>query len=384
MRPLWWLKPIPLVRRYRPICLFCKRLILFLFYAIPLFYNFEFDTFTRFISRFGAIISIYYLGQLSFQKIKNIETKFIFFLKYFFSLLCITGLIHATSINFNTETAKINHFTFFFFEYPHSLSIFAVSLFPIFFYYIYNKQVSSYYYLLILGLLPITILFSGAKIGLIVYIVSLTGTIVFTFRKKLSHYLIASIILLTGAIIFINTPVFTELVDVLSVPLDKYIFDTRSYSINSMHTRIKVWSFMIVNLLHEDNLLFGFGWRSWNLKYIALSGAPSSQSDYLTILFDLGLLGIGGFFLVRILILYCFIKEGEKNIKSYYLAIGTLCSLYLGGLTENIEGYPSTSWLIPFFLSLSHYMGNKDKEPDTVGITHPKKHPKGMVNNLGR
>lgn len=335
--------------------------ILFLFYAVPLFYNFAFQGFSRFISRFGAIISIYYLGQLSFQKIANFESKFIQFLKYFFVLAVSAGLIHAITIGFSVENAKVNDFTFFFFEYPHSFSIFSISLFPIFFFYIFNKQVNRYYYFVIFLFLPVVILYSGAKIGLIVYFTTLIGTIIFTFRKKLSNYLYSYLVSAICLVIFINTPVYEELVEILSVPLDTYILTTSDYSINSFHTRVKVWAYMLFNLLHEDNLLLGFGWRSWSLKYLSLSGAPSSQSDYFTVLFDLGLLGIAGFIFFRILLIYCFIKEGKNNSKSYYLAIGCLCSLFVGGLTENIEGYPSTSWLIPFFLSLSHYLSKGEQ-----------------------
>lgn len=353
-------------------------LILFLFYAIPLFYNFEFQTITRFISRFGAMIAIYYLGQLSFQKIPDFENKLILFLKYFFIFTSVAGLSHAISVGFSVENAKINSFTFFFFEYPHSFSLFASSLFPLFFFYINNKQLPRYYYVLVFFFIPVAILFSGAKIGLIVYITTLTGTIMLTFRKRLTNYFYSYLILAICIFIFVQTPVFQELVDVLSVPLDTYIFNTSNYSINSLHTRIKVWTYMLFNLFHEDNLLLGFGWRSWSLKYLSLSGAASSQSDYFTILFELGIIGLTGFILFRILIIYCFIKEGKNNIKSYYLAIGCICSLFVGSLTENIEGYPSTSWLIPFFLSLSHFLDNKyishhdQLEKDSGTISHDK------------
>lgn len=345
--------------------------ILFLFYLIPIVYNFDFHIFTRFISSFGAIISIYYLGQLSFQKITNFEKKFICFLKYFFIFATVAGLIHAITVGFSIEDAKINNFTFFFFEYPHSFSIFASSLFPIFFFYIFNKQVSKYYYIVIFILFPVAILYSGAKIGLIVYFATLVGTIIFTFRANMADYLYSYIVLAIGLLIFINTPVYEDLVEILSVPLDTYIFTTSDYSINSFHTRVKVWMYMLFNLLHEDNLLLGFGWRAWSLKYLALSGASSSQSDYFTVLFELGLVGLVGFILYRVLLICCFFKEGKKNIKSYYLAIGCLCSLFIGGLTENIEGYPSTSWLIPFFLSLSHYLMKHNRQPAMIGKEDP-------------
>lgn len=341
-------------------------LVLLLFYSIPLLYNFDFQILTRFISRFGALISIYYLGQISFSKIKNFENKFVIFLKFFFIFVSVAGLINLISIGLDFERSRIDRFSFFFFEYPHSFSIFATSFVPIFSFYIFNKQLSKYYYSLILFFIPLAILYCGAKIGIIVYIFTLTSTILLTFRKTASNYIISIFLLTIGTYFFISTPVFQDLMDVFSVPLDNYITDASSYSFNTLHSRTKVWAYMFFNLMHEDNLLFGFGWRAWSMKHLYLSGEISSQSDYFTILFDLGLLGLFGFLVFRVLLIYHLIKKGGINSKLYYLAIGMLGSLFIGGFTENVEGYPSTNWLIPLFLSLSHYYIQKDSESNTI------------------
>lgn len=357
---------IPLFYSYKRMKFNCS-LIYFIFpfltcSLLAIFVNFSYVSFVQYGSKIFSLFAIYLLAQIYIKNTVDFEEKFIRFLNVFFLGATILGLYNAIQLGFNYELSKQkeNVFSFIFFEYPHSFTIFISALTPIFLYYVFKSN-NIFYKIILFVLLPVGIVFCGAKIGFITYTISLVFGLFFYYRKNIYSYILLGLLCLTLFYVLPQLDVFKDIKDVFSVSFDDYVHTSRT--LNSFHTRIKVWSYMYWKLIQSNSQWFGLGWRSWSLEYQDLSGFVSSQSDYFTILFETGIFGIVSFVFYRVSVLYYFIMKSTKfNKKSYYLAIGILFSLYIGSFTENIEGYPSTSWLIPCLIAIGHYYNEETRK----------------------
>jgi hypothetical protein len=277
-------------------------------------------------------------------------------LQGYFLFITIAGLMHAIYIKFSFLIAydKSSRFAFFVFEFPHSAAVFSASLLPIYYKSIQDGLISKINYFIVYAGLPVALMFAGARIGIIMYIVCMVFTALLSYMTKRS-WLIMIIVISVLGLALASSPLYEQLTDMISVPMNTYLDATSGYSVNSLHTRAKVWKYMVYQLLDANQLYTGFGWRAWDLQYLSWSGFVSSQSDYITILFDVGLLGLLGFILYRSMIVSAFVMDSIGDVREpLYLLAGVVGSLYTAGLTENIEGYSSTSWLIPVLIGLSH------------------------------
>jgi O-antigen ligase len=111
---------------------------------------------------------------------------------------------------------------------------------------------------------------------------------------------------------------------------------------------------MLTVVFDKDAHWFGLGWGAWGSTYLVKSGFVSSQSDYFVRFFDLGFLGLLGYLLSRILVIYYFFTKKDTNddLKKY-VGIGVICAFYIGGLTETADGYATTSWLVPLLFAIT-------------------------------
>ena len=326
-----------------------------LFFLPTLIINYQLNDLIRFFSRTAAYLLIYYFCQLWLQKTVDSEEKIILFLKIFFMFSVLAGSYNLLQNNFDYQKCITGKFNFFIFEFPHSFTIFISSLVPIFIYYIHSGRISRKYFVIIFVFLPIIILYSGAKIGLITFFLCIMVTIATIYRNSKRYYLAIILLIFIASYLFYISPVFTEIQNIFSKSIWSYIYDTRTYSENSFHTRVKTWVFMTDYIFQSDKWLFGEGWRSWN-NVQQLYNLSSSQSDYFTYFFDTGIIGLLGFLLFRFLVILQMFKYARIDQSAFFLAIGMIFSLFLGGLSENVEGYPSTSWLLPVMFAFSGYL----------------------------
>ncbi|MDL1956538.1 MAG: O-antigen ligase family protein [Candidatus Desulfofervidus auxilii] len=332
----------------------------FLFFTLV--YHWNFLSFFRLGSKVLSFLAIYYFCQISILKFKDFDKIFCYFLAVLFLLFSFLGLCLAFISNFSYDTSRSIKFHFLFFEFPHSFSIFVSVLVPIFYYYIVTKKISKYYYVVVFFTLPVAVYFGGAKIGVIVYMLSLLVTLFYTYRNKpIKYYSVVIGVMFCALIFFVHTSMYQQLREIFSIPLKTYIENTSSYSINSFHTRVKVWVWMYQTLVKHDALLFGMGYSAWRIVYWPRTNFASAQSDYFTTLFDVGVIGLIGFLCFRLLIVYRLLQVSKYNVRAIYLAIGLVCAYFIGGLTESVEGYPSTSWLLPVFLAMGEAW-SKNKE----------------------
>jgi len=274
------------------------------FLVFPVVYHRNFLYLFRLGSKILSFLAIYYFSQITILKLRDFDIFFSRFLAYFFLFLSFLGLYLGIVSNFNYEVSRNVKFHFLFFEYPHSFSIFVATLVPIFCYYIKTRKISRFFYLVVFFTLPIAIYFGGAKIGVISYLLSLSVTLFFLHRDKPIRYFLVMSVVFFLLLFFISTPIYQQLKSVFSIPIEYYIENTGSYSINSFHTRIKVWVWMYQTLVKNNALWFGMGYSAWRTVYWPQTDFPSAQSDYFVALFDLGIVGFVGFLLFRFLIVY--------------------------------------------------------------------------------
>lgn len=305
-----------------------------------------------------TLVSVYYMGQVFWLQLKRPEQVIAFILKVFFTFIAFVGLLHAIDIGFNYTVARNeNHsFSFLLFEYPHSAGIVISTLTPLYFRYIISGRINRIHLLNIYFILPVVLVFSGALIAILTYCVSISLSIIYTYIRSIKGVILAILIFSGAGMAFLNSPVYESLIKISDIPLSTYLSDTGTHSINSFHTRIKVWEFMTEQTIVNHRLLGGAGWREWALSYEKKAGYGSAQSDYFTLLFDAGIPGLIGFILYRILGILVILNDSVKERpESVYLAIGVTAGLFLGSFSETVEGYASTSWLFPVILSVSHY-----------------------------
>lgn len=334
-------------------------LYLLVIYAIistpSLLANIDLRSFVAFSTKLLSFASIYYLSYIAWLSVRNIEVVTSRGMSRIFWFFMVTGFVNALRLGFSFEEARnVNdRFSFILFEYPHSAGMFLAALLPLYFGKIREGAIPSYHYLFVYLGLPLAVLYTGAKVAFLAYMISLGMTVVYLHARNMKGLLITSLVIISGVIFVINTSLFISILEILDTPLEEYISDTRGHSINSMHTRIKVWAAMWFHSVEQGSMWFGSGFRSWGLMYKDLWGMGSSQSDYFTAYFELGVIGLIALIIYKlggvvILIRRSGIVVGNAGALA---AIGVFSGLILGGFTENAEGYASTSWILPVMVS---------------------------------
>lgn len=329
--------------------------------VISSLFNWDIDSFFRLISCFGAIIAINYFFQIASITSKNFENGFIFFLKSFFVIFSILGWINIIMLGASYDMAREHFFNFFIFEFPHSFGIFCAAITPIFLNYIVEGRVNKGYYIVVMPIMGTAILFGGSRVGFIVYLISICIFFLIRLRseKTISNKTAIITVIIISIIIFQKTPVYEQLKDVFAISANHYLSLIGKTPMNTFQSRLNTWSYMLYEIQRQDKILTGLGYRAWDLKYRDTGNrGVSSQSDYMTRFFDSGLIGLLGLLLYKFMIVYCLIihwgKFNEINKECTAIGIG-LFSIFLGGFSEAVDGYASTSWLVPVLFSFGVY-----------------------------
>lgn len=315
--------------------------------------NFSILSLFKFISNTVSLISIYYLSQFFFSNITNFRKKIIFFLKVIFVFASAMGFFYIIKYGFYYINARqyAHNNNFIFFEFPHSFGIFISCLTPLFVYFIENKNVNRRWYWTIMVFVPLSLYFSGARIAIILYLLTTSASSLLPKKQKITYKIFSYIIVCLLFIVFLQSEVFMSLKNIFSLSIIDY--ENAYYNLNSFHTRLLVWDYMVKTVIDNNALLFGLGWGSWSTTYLDLSRFVSSQSDYITRFFDIGIVGIVGYLFYKILVILYFLRKITTNDNlGTYLTIGIICSLYIGGISEAADGYATTSWLIPLLFSV--------------------------------
>ena len=296
------------------------------------------------------MISIYLLSYVAWLTVKNIENSVATGLSLLFIFFTVSGFINAMTLGFSFDAARAvdDRFSFVFFEYPHSAGIFLSVLLPLYFLFIHKGMIPRLHYSYLYAGIPIAILYSGARVALLTYIISLGLTMVTIHGRSVVGVSLIALGLFFGGFFIIGTDIYISIFNIFEIPLSEYVNDTRGYSINSTHTRIKVWAYMFFHSIDNNTISFGNGYRSWGLVYKDLWGFGSAQSDYFTSYFELGLYGLLGLLIYKFGSLFMLLRKSNHTCSQWnMIAIGVFSGLVLGGFTENTEGYASTSWLLP-------------------------------------
>ncbi len=325
--------------------------------------NIDLRSFIAFTTKLLSLASIYYLSYIAWMSVRKIEVVTSRGLSRIIWFFIVAGAINAITLGFSFEAARnvSDRFSFLLFEYPHSAGIFLATLLPLYYGKIREGSIPAYHYLFVYFGLPLVVLYTGAKVAFLTYIISLGLTVLYLHARNIKGLFISWLVITTGIIFVINTSLYVSILEILDTPIEEYISDTREYSINSMHTRIKVWAAMWFHSLEQHTMLFGEGFRSWGLVYKDLWGMGSSQSDYFTAYFELGVLGLIALIVYKVGSIFLLIRKNRKStgIAGVLAAIGIFAGMVLGGFTENAEGYASTSWIIPVMISYISVVGRK-------------------------
>ncbi len=328
-----------------------------------------------FATTVGSLVAVFYLAQLYWSSRHDLDRTLSRALSTYFGFIAVSGLIHAYYVDFSvTMAAKLNHeFAFILFEFPHSAAIVSAALLPLYYKFILDGRLRRANFILVYAGLPVALIYSGTRIGVVVYCVSLVLTIIVSHFRSWSGLVGGILALLIMGLVVVKSPVSEQFDKILSVRMSTYLHDNSGYSINSLHTRTKVWRYMVNKVSAADQLYTGLGWRAWDLSYLPNTRFASSQSDYITVFFDTGLLGLVGFLLYRGFVMAALIRDSSKgSVEPLYLLCGVIGSLYIGGLTENVDGYSSTSWLLPVMLGLGHCYLDRARD-QSGGDTVPAK-----------
>ncbi len=344
-------------------------LVIFFVLSTPsLLMNFDLRSLIAFGTKLLSLISMYYLSFVAWHSVNNLNRSVDRWLSAIFLFFAIVGFINAILIDFSFAISRdiSERFTFVLFEYPHSAGLFAAVLFPLYYGRILERKISLAHMVIVYFFFPVAIFYSGAKISFIAYMLSLGITVIYLHGRNIHGFMFIVLIAICGVFLILGTDFYLSISDITAVSLEEYIGDRRSYSINTLHTRIKVWAAMWFYSLDQGSFWFGSGFRSWGLTYQSMWGFGSSQSDYFTSYFELGFFGLVGVVFYKFGGVVLVLRKNVANENSgVFAAIGIFCGLVVGGVTENVEGYPSTSWLLPVIISYVAVISEKSKDCDT-------------------
>lgn len=335
-------------------------LIQFVLYMPSFVINFDISNSIRILSTFGSLIAIYFIS-IPYVNSKNFEQLFIKYLKLHFIFFSLIGCLHAFNTGFVYNEGDVrNILNSFIYENPHALGIYTASILPFLLFYIKDKKVIKLYYIFVF-LMFISFYYSGAKIAFVIYFLSFF--FFFTYNSiikiKFQSFVIFFAIIISLYSFLPSTKLTQDITSVISSEkIDSYIDNyDKSYKTNSFDYRVGTWYYMYVQLVNKDKLFEGLGWRAWDKVYAnKIYAGNSSQSDYFTILFEVGLIGFIGLLIFKFKTIVYFYK-----IKGDYSSVFVVAAivLYIGSFTENVDFYASTSWLIPVYFAIFHKYKNK-------------------------
>lgn len=330
--------------------------LLFAFYSLPYIYNFDIYYSIRILSYYGAIISIYYLSQSYLFNLHDIDKHISKILYIIIIVFSIFGIVNLLKVRFDYELSRQNKFDYYIFEYPHSFGIFISGIIPLTIWYVKNNYLGKISYPFIFLLLPLGIYYSGSRIAIITYVSSIIIFYILeiminknvNIKSKLIYILITIVVIL----LIMNTSVTNTVIEEISIDnLYNYFYQAYRTPINTFQSRTNNWVFIYDKLIIDRKLLVGEGWRKWGY-YQNIYG--SLQSDYATVLFEMGLLGLIGLIIFRINIIINIYNIYKKYGNTYVIAIlSGILAMYIGSFTENVDGYPSTNWNIPILFALA-------------------------------
>lgn len=349
---------------------YAKALSPALIFTLPsVLLNFDGRASIGYINYFLSLISVYYLAQLYFGKIRDLRLSSLYFLRFFYLFVFVLALYRFLSLGFifslNITDVERNDFAFALFEFPHSAVIFICAVLPVYIGLVnlLRKHVVFDLFVIVFCV-PFAVLVAGVKVGLLVYVLVFFLSLLLVFSKN--KFMIFALVLLSSfalVVVLLSDNYFTGFKDLFSVSIADYT-NMSTTSINSLHTRITVWLLMFNWVYDLDGAWFGMGWRAWDFYFWPISGIASSQSDYVTYFFDVGYVGLLGVLVYRfVLVFYLFKYSKTTDLISFFVLVGVVGSIYLSGFTENVDGYPSTSWLLPVLFAWSNCISRQDFNP---------------------
>ncbi|WP_112478423.1 O-antigen ligase family protein [Vibrio variabilis] len=339
-----------------------------LFFSLPSLILNDLSKMVEVLIKVLTILSVAYLAYLAFFKSSKSIEKMI---DLMFLLGILSGVAYTitSGANFDANRAVGERFSFLIFEYPHSAGMFYSSLVPAYIHLTKSKTKLDrlFRYSVIGVVMPLVIYYSGARVAIICYIFSISAYYLLSsgFKAKLVYLVIASI--LAVYINNVNNDAVSTVAEIDKNSIQNYIDDDRSYSENSIHTRVKVW-YVMWDQTVNGKVLYGNGYKSWSEKYMSYHKLASSQSDYFTYFFELGIFGLLWLVMYKVHLLFLNYKDIVRSSLLGCLTVGICVTSIFGGMTENFEGYASTSWLIPMLIGATWAKIKKEKESNERSV----------------